>query len=1359
MNAKTLKVLLLSLPGLNTGNEPIFPLGIGYLVAAIRQDRPAQAVHYQMFEHATQQLPEIISVFHPEIVGLTCSTFNRGNVRKICAWLREHHPYIKIILGGVHVSFLTEQALRDYGADCVVIGEGELTLRELCNALENGTPLADVKGVAFREGEQIITTAPREVVHDLDDLPLPDYSYAGDLMRKSGMGFVITSRGCPVRCHFCSTGSYWGQRVRVNSPRMVVDEMEALISNYGVKKIFFHDDTFNLGTKRVGEICDEISARRLNVEWGVSCRVHPASQEMIDRMVDAGCRHICWGIESGSEQMLSRINKKITQEQIGWAYELCRKHLGTISVGAFTMVGNPGESEVTIAESARFINTLSLTDPPSTATLCILPGTRLYKLVREKHPEIDKFWVDSDGVPQYTLEHPLERLQKWSNLISRSGNLVSFDRNRHFWNNVLFGNVPAPSVPVLSFIDSELNRVLPPEIKDDELYYLIQELSRTERVSTVLEIGSSAGGGSTEAFVKGLSENPHGAACLYCMEVSTPRYAELARRYADKSFVHCYNTSSTPLKGFPSPEQVEAFYYSTKTSLNSYPLERVLGWLTQDINYVRCAGVDEDGIERIKRENGIDCFDMVLIDGSEFTGKYELDKVYGARIILLDDINGFKNYDNYQRLVADPDYDLIAESWKIRNGYAAFKKKDVSLPINFFTIVLNGEPFIRHHIEVFRQLPFKWHWHIVEGVADLKHDTSWSLQFGGKITDELHREGLSNDGTTEYLNELAKQFPKNITIYRKSNGICWDGKLEMVNAPLSNINEECLLWQVDVDEYWTLEQIRTAHNMFANNPQKTAAYYLCNFFVGPELIITTRDTYGNHTDYEWLRTWRYKPGDQWATHEPPSLCRRDSSSKWIDLAKTEPILHIETESNSLVFNHYAYVTTKQLRFKEIYYGYTNAVKSWNSLQSAQEFPVLLKDYFPWVKDGALVDRPGCNTHNRGNVKRILWIRADSIGDNVMAASMLPHIKAKYSDAKISVLCQDHIVELYESSPFADSVIGFDRLKGYQDEAYRNFVVQKLRAVHADLVLNSLYSRDPLYDLFAINSGAHTSIAFNGNLCNISADIRDKNNAHYTVVISDNEENKPEIERHRDFLTAIGIDAPSLQPIVWLTPDDEKYADTFYSRNQLGSKNTIALFASGQWVGKFYEHYVAALTKISKDNGMNVLALGTSAESDINQKIIEHLGVKAINLAGKTTLRQTAAILKRCRLGIGADTGSAHMAVAVGTPNVILLGGGHFGRFMPYSPLTSIVCLPLECYNCNWQCRYDRPYCIQGIVPEILLYAINERLHFNSEKPRIHVQQGISWEQAPTRPRYNVTSLNYIKIPADVYLHKQQNITI
>ena len=202
----------------------------------------------------------------------------------------------------------------------------------------------------------------------------------------------------------------------------------------------------------------------------------------------------------------------------------------------------------------------------------------------------------------------------------------------------------------------------------------------------------------------------------------------------------------------------------------------------------------------------------------------------------------------------------------------------------------------------------------------------------------------------------------------------------------------------------------------------------------------------------------------------------------------------------------------------------------------------------------------------------------------------------------------------------------------------------------------------------------------------------------------------------------------------MTPDDEKYADAFFCNNHLNSEKTVALFVCGQWEGNLRTLW-HALAQIFKDKGIDVLALGAGADKNTNQKIIEDLGVRAINLAGETTLRQTAAILKRCRLGIGTETGSAHIACAVGTPNVVILGGGHFGRFMPYSPLTSIVCLPLECYGCNQQCKYSRVHCIKDINPDVLAKAVRQTLEKPSEKPRIFVQGISSWDRKPEQPRW------------------------
>ncbi len=529
---------------------------------------------------------------------------------------------------------------------------------------------------------------------------------------------------------------------------------------------------------------------------------------------------------------------------------------------------------------------------------------------------------------------------------------------------------------------SELDNIIPPEIKDDEFYYAIIDLARKEEISTILEIGSSAGGGSTEAFVTGARVNP-GKPAMYCMEVSEVRANALKQRYANDEFVHCYQLSSVSIDQFPKPEEVAEFHRRYQTTISQYPVEQVIGWLNQDMRYVLEHNANENGIEKIKRLSGIDTFDLVLIDGSEFTGKAELNQVYGANYILLDDVNAFKNYENYQRLKQDEHYELIQENWTTRNGFAVFKligKESVpsvveasspraeqvsindkktgqdDLPVHFFTIVLNGEPYISKHIERFLQLPFSWHWHIIEGVADLKHDTAWGLHNGGGITEDIHEKGRSNDGTTEYLDWLQATYPDNVSIYRKPDNVFWDGKREMINAPLSTIKTTCLLWQVDVDELWTVEQISTARKMFIDEPNKTAAFYWCWFFVGMENIVSTRHCYSQNPSFEWLRTWKFEPGMYWAAHEPPVLVMENDNAEQVNVASINPFMHDETEQHGLVFQHYAYAIPQQLWFKEKYYGYHNAMEQWHGLLTDNDYPVTLKKHLAWVTDETKIDR-------------------------------------------------------------------------------------------------------------------------------------------------------------------------------------------------------------------------------------------------------------------------------------------------------------------------------------------------------------------------------------------------------------------
>ncbi len=271
------------------------------------------------------------------------------------------------------------------------------------------------------------------------------------------------------------------------------------------------------------------------------------------------------------------------------------------------------------------------------------------------------------------------------------------------------------------------------------------------------------------------------------------------------------------------------------------------------------------------------------------------------------------------------------------------------LPIHFLTIVLNGEPFIRYHIGALSLLPFPWHWHVVEGVAALRHDTAWSLSQGGSIPPECHDRGLSTDGTSAYLDELQRLFPDRVHIYRKPRGLFWDGKREMVNAPLPQIREQCLLWQLDADELWTPAQIITMRECFLAYPERTAAQFWCWYFVGEHLVVSSRYGFSQQSWREWHRVWRFWPGMVWLSHEPPQLTAPRHGGA------AHPFTHEEMAAAGLIFQHYALVTAEQLHFKESYYGYRHALSQWQRLQSQTVFPQYLGDYLAWVEDDTMVE--------------------------------------------------------------------------------------------------------------------------------------------------------------------------------------------------------------------------------------------------------------------------------------------------------------------------------------------------------------------------------------------------------------------
>jgi hypothetical protein len=220
--------------------------------------------------------------------------------------------------------------------------------------------------------------------------------------------------------------------------------------------------------------------------------------------------------------------------------------------------------------------------------------------------------------------------------------------------------------------ESPLDRLIAPEIHADRLYRWLEKVSATPGVSHILEIGASSGAGSTEALVAGALKNPV-RPVIHCLEVSKVRFDALASRYADVPFVRCYNLSSVPLDRFPEESDVDAFRRRVWTRFRFIARDTVMRWLRADIDYLQRQGLSQPGIEIVRREVGIDTFDAVLIDGSEFSGPADLDEVYGARFVLLDDIRSYKNYDNHQRLMSDTSYRLLAKG-RVRNGFAVFER-------------------------------------------------------------------------------------------------------------------------------------------------------------------------------------------------------------------------------------------------------------------------------------------------------------------------------------------------------------------------------------------------------------------------------------------------------------------------------------------------------------------------------------------------------------------------------------------------------------------------------------------------------------------------------------------------------------
>jgi len=296
--------------------------------------------------------------FQPQLVGITSVTLNHHIANSIGEVVRKCDGNVRIAMGGPHVSFEIEGSFRDLPAlDYIGIGEGEHTMIELARSLEGKLDVRDVRGLALRHNGGIVRTAPRPLEDDLDRLPVParDLVPLARYLAFDSHASVVTSRGCPYECVFCSAPAWTGRSVRYRTPSLCVDEIEGLAA-HGFTEITIEDDLFTLYRKHFMAVCDELVRRDTGIRWNAFSRVDTISPEIVETMARAGCQAICFGVESGSQEVLDLVKKRSSLDKVKEAMRMTQE-VGISALASF-IIGLPGETEETLRKTVEFANEL-----------------------------------------------------------------------------------------------------------------------------------------------------------------------------------------------------------------------------------------------------------------------------------------------------------------------------------------------------------------------------------------------------------------------------------------------------------------------------------------------------------------------------------------------------------------------------------------------------------------------------------------------------------------------------------------------------------------------------------------------------------------------------------------------------------------------------------------------------------------------------------------------------------------------------------------------------------------------------------------------------------------------------------------
>lgn len=428
-----MRILLVYRPHPEGARDPftsLMPTGLGYVNAVLRENGFESRLA-NLSGVSWREVEELLRRERPDVLGISVFTHNRFESLKLAALAKKINPDCVIVFGGPHATHSFEAILAKHReVDVVVLGEGEETFLALVRALECRGSLAGIEGLAVRRGVKVIHSQ-RSPFADLDALPPPvryiDDAWGFDIRRQ--LEFIITSRGCPAACRFCSSPRFWGAGLRFRSPRSMVDEIRTIRDRYGLIYFSLRDDTFTVRKDRVIEFCRLLLQEKVYILWNCQSRVNAVDEEMLVWMRRAGCECVQYGVESGSERVLARLGKRITPQQVRRAAKATRR--AGINLSIYLITGVPGETEEDVDATLSLVNEIRPHDG-QVAPLAYYPGTALFEdAVRQGKVAADLFDRDH-GEAQYVRSDPFvarsaETLLRALTRVGRKANFTPAD--------------------------------------------------------------------------------------------------------------------------------------------------------------------------------------------------------------------------------------------------------------------------------------------------------------------------------------------------------------------------------------------------------------------------------------------------------------------------------------------------------------------------------------------------------------------------------------------------------------------------------------------------------------------------------------------------------------------------------------------------------------------------------------------------------------------------------------------------------------------------------------------------------------------------------------------------------------------